>query len=118
MDGVDGVDGVHPAHGVPDGRQQGRVVTLADVAVPRPGQAVAFVLDTRPCPAAGELAARAGVRTLVLTHFSQRYGDDGEQFAREAREVFDGDVVAAEDLDEIPVPPRERDQSGRSPATS
>ena len=53
---------------------------------------------------AGRIAAEAGARRLVLTHFSQRYGDP-EQFAREAREHFD-DVVLAADLDTIPVPPR------------
>lgn len=54
---------------------------------------------------AGLLAAEAGARRLVLTHFSRRYGDDGEPFAREAREVFP-EVVAADDLDVVPLPPR------------
>ncbi|WP_336920965.1 ribonuclease Z [Aquipuribacter sp. SD81] len=54
---------------------------------------------------AGELAAAAGVRRLVLTHFSQRYGDSGEPFRTEAAEVHD-DVVAAEDLQRVPLPPR------------
>lgn len=54
---------------------------------------------------AGELAARAGVRRLVLTHFSQRYGDSGEPFLREAEELH-GDVVAAEDGMRVPVPRR------------
>jgi len=40
----------------------------------------------------------------VLTHFSQRYSDI-EAFLDEAREEFD-DVIAASDLDRIPVPPR------------
>ena len=53
---------------------------------------------------AGRIAAEAGARRLVLTHFSQRYGDP-EQFAAEAREHFD-DVVLAADLDTIAVPPR------------
>jgi ribonuclease Z len=53
---------------------------------------------------AGELAAEAGARRLVLTHFSQRYKDtDG--FLAEAGAVF-GDVVVADDLSRIPVPPR------------
>ncbi len=117
-----------------------RLVPLEDVSVPRRGQVFAFVMDTRPCPAAvalaagadllvaestylhedeslaeayghltarqaGELAARAGARRLVLTHFSRRYGDDGEVFAREAREVFP-DVVAVDDLDVVSVPAR------------
>ena len=53
---------------------------------------------------AGELAAQAGARRLVLTHFSQRY-QDLEGFAVEAGAVFD-DVVIAEDLARFPVPPR------------
>ena len=51
------------------------------------------------------LARQAGARRLVLTHFSQRYGDDGEVFAAEAREVTD-DVVAADDLLRVPLPRR------------
>ena len=54
---------------------------------------------------AGQLAADAGARRLVLTHFSRRYGDDADVFAREAREVFD-DVVAVDDLDVVALPPR------------
>jgi ribonuclease Z len=100
----------------------------------------AFVMDTRMCAAAVELArgadllvcestflerdahlaeayghltaaqaariaAVAGARRLVLTHFSQRYGDDTEPFLREAEAVF-GDVVAVRDLDRVAVPPR------------
>jgi ribonuclease Z len=53
---------------------------------------------------AGRLAQLAGARRLVLTHFSRRYSDL-EPFQAEARESFD-DVVLANDLDRIPVPPR------------
>jgi ribonuclease Z len=53
---------------------------------------------------AAGIAAAAGARRLVLTHFSQRY-DDLAPLLREAREVFD-DVVLAEDLVRVPVPPR------------
>ncbi len=53
---------------------------------------------------AGRLAAQAGARRLVLTHFSARY-DDINDFVVEAREEFD-DVVAANDFDHIPVPAR------------
>jgi ribonuclease Z len=42
---------------------------------------------------------------LVLTHFSQRY-QDSRLFLDEAREVFDGEIVVAEDLARIPVPRR------------
>ncbi|MPZ71765.1 MAG: ribonuclease Z [Nitriliruptorales bacterium] len=53
---------------------------------------------------AGRIAAEAGARRLVLTHFSQRYPDPG-QFAAEANEFFD-DVVLAQDLQTVAVPPR------------
>ena len=54
---------------------------------------------------AATVAARAGVRSLVLTHFSQRYTDPTE-FEREARTVFDGELTVAADLDRVPVPRR------------
>lgn len=54
---------------------------------------------------AGAVAARAGVRTLVLTHFSQRYPDPA-RFGEEAAAVFGGEVVVAHDLQRVPVPPR------------
>lgn len=43
---------------------------------------------------------------MVLTHYSQRYGDE-EAFAEEARTLFP-DVHASRDLDRIPMPPRHR----------
>ena len=54
---------------------------------------------------AARVAAESGVRRLVLTHFSQRYADP-RRFADEAREHFDGDLVIAEDLMTVQVPPR------------
>jgi ribonuclease Z len=54
---------------------------------------------------AGRLAAQAGARRLVLTHFSRRYSDPAE-FAAEAGELFAGDLVVAADLDRIAVPLR------------
>lgn len=115
----------------------GSVVTLDEVTVDRPGRSMAFVMDTRLCDAAlelargvdllvcestfldadrdlagrymhmtarqaGELAAAAGARRLVLTHFSARYPDQSV-FAEEALRFHD-DVVAATDLAVIPVP--------------
>jgi ribonuclease Z len=54
---------------------------------------------------AGAVAAGAGVRTLVLTHFSQRYRDPNA-YAEEAGAHFGGEIVVAEDLARVPVPPR------------
>jgi ribonuclease Z len=56
---------------------------------------------------AGLIAARAGARRLVLTHFSQRYDDAGlAQLRRDAAAAYDGEIILAADLDRIPVPPR------------
>ncbi|WP_433172154.1 ribonuclease Z [Actinoallomurus sp. CA-150999] len=58
---------------------------------------------------AGEIAAKCGVRRLVLTHFSERYpAEDQLRFADEAAAAFGGDIVLAQDLDRVPVPPRRR----------
>jgi ribonuclease Z len=120
----------------------GRVVTLEEVSVPRRGQRFAFVMDTRLCDAAfeladgadmlvcestfadadgalardyghltagqaGQIAAAAGARLLVLTHFSQRYETGPPQRLRdEAAAAFSGEIVMAADLDRIPVPRR------------
>ncbi|GAA4998966.1 ribonuclease Z [Streptomyces siamensis] len=55
---------------------------------------------------AARVARDAGVRHLVLTHFSQRYSDPGE-FERQARAAgFDGDLTVAYDLMRVPVPKR------------
>lgn len=53
---------------------------------------------------AGRMAAEAGVRRLVLSHFSARYPEPGV-FAAEAS-AHHGDVVEAEDLAVVEVPPR------------
>ena len=58
---------------------------------------------------AGRIAAESGARRLVLTHFSQRYGeDDDRRLAGEAEAEFGGEVVLAADLDRIAVPRRQR----------
>jgi len=56
---------------------------------------------------AGRIAAEAGARLLVLTHFSQRYDPaDGQRLAGEAASAFGGEIVLARDLARIPVPLR------------
>ncbi len=114
-------------------------VDLDEVSGPRPGQSMAFVMDTAACPAigrladgvdlavfestyldehrrlaadyrhltadqAGRLAAEAGVRRLLLSHFSARYPEPGV-FAAEAS-AHHPDVVEAADLATVEVPPR------------
>ncbi len=128
---------------IADGRIElgGRTIGIDEVSAPRPGQAVAFVMDTRMCGGAIELARgadllicestylaadadkardhghltatdaatiarEAGVRLLVLTHFSQRY-PEVEPFVEEARAIFP-EVVAARDGETIAVPKRLR----------
>jgi ribonuclease Z len=61
---------------------------------------------------AGQIAAQARARLLVLTHFSQRYDHDPrgvQRLADEAGEAFGGPVVLARDLERIGVPPRPPD---------
>ncbi|MFF0645582.1 ribonuclease Z [Streptomyces tendae] len=55
---------------------------------------------------AARVARDAGVRHLVLTHFSQRYSDP-EEFERQAREAgYAGELTVARDLTRVPVPKR------------
>jgi ribonuclease Z len=54
---------------------------------------------------AARVAAECNVRSLVLTHFSQRYREP-ERFVAEARQHFAGDLVVAEDLVRVRVPAR------------
>ncbi len=57
---------------------------------------------------AGRIAAESGARRLVLSHFSQRYSEDGDRrLAGEAEAEFGGEVVLAADLDRVPVPRRQ-----------
>jgi ribonuclease Z len=69
---------------------------------------------------AGRIASGAAVRTLVLSHFSQRYGsrgqDDPRRFADEAASAFSGEIVVAEDLVTVPVPRRRSVPSRRRDA--
>jgi ribonuclease Z len=120
----------------------GQLVTLEEVSEPRRGQRFAFVMDTRLCDAAfeladgadmlvceatfadadaglardyghltagqaGRIAAEAGARLLVLTHFSQRYEFwTAGQLRQDAAAAFGGEIVVAQDLDRITVPKR------------
>ncbi|WP_328657366.1 ribonuclease Z [Streptomyces sp. NBC_00334] len=55
---------------------------------------------------AARVARDAGVRHLVLTHFSQRYPDP-EEFERQARAAgYAGELTVARDLTRVPVPKR------------
>jgi ribonuclease Z len=62
-------------HGVIE--RAGRTVRLEDVSVPRPGRSVAFVMDTRPCEGALELAR--GVDLLVC---EATYLDEDQRLAQ------------------------------------
>jgi len=62
---------------------------------------------------AAAVARECGVRTLVLTHFSQRYADAG-RFLAEARPHFDGEIVVAEDLERVQVPKRRSSPAGHA----
>jgi ribonuclease Z len=117
-------------------------VRLEQVSELRRGQKFAFIMDTRLCEAAfelaegadmlvcestfaaaderlatefghlttvqaGRIAEESGVRLLVLTHFSQRYDTGaGTWMLEEAGTSFSGKIVAARDLDRVPVPQR------------
>ncbi|GGZ74489.1 ribonuclease Z [Streptomyces subrutilus] len=55
---------------------------------------------------AAGVAREAGVRHLVLTHFSQRYAEPAE-FERQARTAgFEGELTVAADLVRVPLPKR------------
>lgn len=117
----------------------GRTVHLEDVSHPRRGRSLAFVMDTRPCDGASELAsgadllvieatfleseralaeqaghltaaqavrlaADAGARRVVLTHFSRRYTDTRGHRDEAMAAVPGLDVHVAADLDRIRFP--------------
>lgn len=53
---------------------------------------------------AGQVAARADVKQLVLTHFSSRHDTQPERLLKEAQRAYAGPVVAAYDGYEIDLP--------------
>lgn len=53
---------------------------------------------------AGEVAQKAEVIKLILTHISSRYAGDASVLAEEAGEVYDGEIVVAYDGYEFSVP--------------
>lgn len=112
-------------------------ILLDDVSWIREGDAIAYVMDTRPCgnaveiargakillcestyledkreladkhyhltaKQAAQIAKEAGVKLLILTHFSARYLNTSE-FEKEARTIFPN-TFAAEDLKVFPFP--------------
>jgi len=113
-----------------------KTIFLKDVSTIKQGQSLSFIMDTRLCDSAYELAkntdilvaestflvehqeeatshghmtasdaANLALKTnanlLVLTHFSQRYGENAD-FIGEARKIFDN-AIAMKDGDRIDV---------------
>jgi ribonuclease Z len=65
----------------------GRTVRLEDMSVPRPGQSMAFVMDTRRCDAAVELAREADLLVIESTYLSTHAREAHEHGHLTAREA-------------------------------
>ena len=57
---------------------EGKVIRLEDVSVPKRGQKVAFVMDTRPCAGAVELARDVDVLVIESTYLESERDDAGK----------------------------------------
>ena len=66
---------------------------------------------------AAEVAARAGVRRLILTHFSARYSRDAGELERDAKSVFPRVLLARDGL-EVSVPYSDEDPSAEPSSSS
>lgn len=58
----------------------GRTVRREEASRPRPGQVVAFVMDTRPCPGAVELARNADLLVMEAT-FATAHAAEADEYA-------------------------------------
>jgi ribonuclease Z len=56
---------------------------------------------------AAQVANKADVETLVLTHISPRYGENRNKLREEAEEIFTGEIRVADDGMEVEVPYRD-----------
>jgi ribonuclease Z len=74
-------------------RRNGAWIGLAEVSAPRRGQKFAFVMDTRLCDAAFELADDTDLLVCESTF-------------TDAAAAYDGEIVVAADLDRVLVPSR------------
>jgi ribonuclease BN (tRNA processing enzyme) len=76
-----------------DGRWQ--AMTLAEQAgIMRQATQGHMTLDV-----IGKMAARANVKTVALSHLTQRFGsDDYTEWVEEVKKHFSGEVVVARDL--------------------
>src|SRR6476660_9627365 len=57
---------------------------------------------------AAEIAAKAGVKQLILTHLSARYSVNASELLQQAREVFPECIIARDGLEiDVPFPPED-----------